>query len=71
MPPSPHRLGLTVEQLINKLSTIEDKTQPVVCHGFGAGSDSDVSAVKKVKECIAGGVLGAYSFEKTKIVWIG
>lgn len=71
MPASKHRLGLTVEQLINKLQEVKDKTVPVVYHGFGAGNDADVTSVKDVKECQTKGALGCYSFEEMTVVWIG
>jgi hypothetical protein len=57
------RTGVTVQELIDMLNKVEDKTRFVACPFF-----SGIEGVNKVIEEDCGGYAGTYSFQVTKIV---
>lgn len=63
------RMGLTVQEVIDRLNNIEDKTKHVACPEIGLSFGP--TGVNRVEEITVGGYAGAYSFEKTDIVFLG
>ena len=57
--------GFTVQELIDKLSEIEDKSKFVACPQFGFGG---ISGVLYVEEETVAGYAGQYSYQKTDVV---
>jgi len=57
------RTGITVQELIDMLNKVEDKTRFVACPFF-----SGIEGVNKVIEEDCGGYAGSYNFQITKIV---
>lgn len=68
MPATKHRQGLTVQELIDKLNQIQDKTKHVACPEMGLSFG--ITGVQNIIEAEVSGFAGAYSFEKENIVVI-
>ena len=58
-----HRTGVTVEDLIDKLQKIDDKSKFVAYPGW-----NESIGVNEVEEVDINGYAGSYSFQKTKVV---
>lgn len=59
------RQGMTVQQLIDALNAIDDKSRLVAVPEKSLGS---IEGVRVVNPLVVGGFAGRYSFEETAIV---
>ena len=66
MPVQEHRKGLSVLEVIDILSKIEDKSKP--CCIPEIGLSLEMEGIRNIKETSIKGYAGSYSFEETNVV---
>jgi hypothetical protein len=59
------RKGYTVQELIDALSLVKDKSKFVACPQIGFGG---IEGVRSIQEHTVGGYAGQYSYQKTDLV---